>query len=419
MERSFVARNLRKCILYSDLIDQPSLDTEEKRVKAAQSASVLVDQPDVFDNSINTIIVKRKPAYIVSSIPKSIILRLLAKNIKHTYKLSIKSRDNIISTLIAFLKETSPYHIHRLDIKSFYESIDRSKIYGKLKSDGYLSRKNLFLINEFFTELDNKNIEGLPRGLSISAVLSELALKLVDETLSSEDGVFFYSRFVDDIIIITDTSLTKSHIFDIVTKSLPDKLELHKTGNKSYFGAATKSKQSNPLDKTSKFDYLGYDFTVYNVPCLTDNFLGMARRRVSIDISIGKTNKLKSRLIKSLIKYTNSKKTSDEYNLLLLRIKFLSGNYSLINASPSPNVKSGIYYNYSKINEYKQLESLDDLLKSLLFNKNSNLSIRIQRSIPISKRIDIAHFSFIKGFTRKTHHKFKFKDFERVKQAWL
>ena len=55
MERSFVARNLRKCISYEDIIKNPVLDIEEKRQDLAKSAAVQVDNPDVFVNLLRNL----------------------------------------------------------------------------------------------------------------------------------------------------------------------------------------------------------------------------------------------------------------------------------------------------------------------------------------------------------------------------
>ena len=47
MERSFVARNLRKCISYQDILKNPALDNEEKREDLAKSAAFPLCQYDL------------------------------------------------------------------------------------------------------------------------------------------------------------------------------------------------------------------------------------------------------------------------------------------------------------------------------------------------------------------------------------
>jgi len=419
MERSFVARNLRRCISYSDIRSNTALHTEDGRQQASKRSALSVDDSNVFKDSINQIIVKSKPAYNTKTIEQSLLLKLLSKNIKDTYNIRVRNRNFIVQTLISFLKESSPYHIHRFDIKSFYESIDRTQVLKTLRDDGKLSKKNIILIELLFKELSEKRIPGIPRGIGLSATLSELVLKGVDEKIQQTKGIFYYARFVDDIIAITDTNHQQSDIKQAVESALPAGLELHGNGEKIYFERISKSTDKTTT-KRCRFDYLGYGFDVKESNHESEKFLDIKRRKLEIGIAKGKQQKIKSRIIRSFTKYISSKtKTPLEYDLLIKRLKFLSGNYSLHNLSDINTVKSGIYYNYSLINKCTELKELDRFLKSILFNSNYKLSRRIQRAIPIHKRRDIAHFSFISGHKSKRTHRFSYQDFKEIKQAWL
>lgn len=419
MERSFVARNLRKCISYGDLLKNPALDDEDKRQELASSAAQRVDSNDVFNDLLRVIKVKSKNAYTVKKIENALILKLLSNNLKSSYRISVKNREHIVKNLISFLRESSPYHIHRYDIKSFYESIDRSLLLKKIQNDGLLSKKSTFLLKAFFAELDRKSISGLPRGLGISATLSELALQKVDKQIRETEGVFLYERFVDDIILITDTDIHRKNSLEAIKGLLPNGLEVHDAGsNKTYFGNVSKPNDTKK-GRIKSFCYLGYNYTSTEKNHSSDAFLKVRRREVRIDISPEKTQKIKKRVISAFTSYISSKKkTPADYNLLIKRLKFLSGNYYLHNISNINDVKSGIYYNYRLINQEQQLAELDRFLKSLLFYQGTNLSRRIQAAIPISKRREIAHFSFTKGHRNKRFHKFSYLDFLSIKQSW-
>lgn len=274
-------------------------------------------------------------------------------------------------------------------------------------------------MESFFRELDQNFIPGLPRGLSISATLSELALQGVDKKIREKEGVFLYERFVDDIIIITDTDIPAKTSRQILDEQLPTGLRIHKTGSeKTYFGNISKPSDSKK-GKNKTFNYLGYNYTSTEKNHQSDEFLKIRRRKVNIDISPKKTQKIKKRIIKSFTSYIASNTTTPkDYDLLIMRLKFLSGNYYLRNLSSANDVKSGIYYNYRLINQEKQLEQLDRFLKSLLFYQGTNLSKRIQSAIPIDKRREIAHFSFKEGYRQKRFHKFSYLDLLRIKRAW-
>lgn len=419
MERSFVARNLRKCISYGDILKNPTLGDEDKRQKAANSAALRVDTTDVFSNLLNVITINSKNIYTVKQYENALILKLLAHNLKKSHAVSVKNREHIVRNLISFLRESSAYHIHRYDIESFYENIDRNFLFKKIQTSGLLSRKSVHLLDSFFRELDERSIPGLPRGLGISAVLSEVALQEVDNKIRQREGVFLYERFVDDIILITDTDIHAKTSRDALEEQLPDGLRIHKEGtDKIYFGNISKPSDYKK-GKKKTFSYLGYSYTSTEKNHTSDQFLKIKRRDLKIDISTGKTEKIKKRIIKSFVTYISSKKkTAKDYDLLIKRLKFLSGNYYLHNISSFNDVKSGIYYNYRLINQDEQLKELDRFLKSLLFYKGSNLSRRIQTAIPIRKRRELAHFSFRKGHKQKRFHKFTYADFLRIKRAW-
>ncbi|OAI11608.1 hypothetical protein A1507_20070 [Methylomonas koyamae] len=419
MERSFVARNLRKCISYKDIIKNPALNNEEKRQELAKSAAEEVDNLDVFSDLLKVITIKSKKAYTVKKLENVLILKLLSNNLKKSYRLAIKNREQIVRNLISFLRESSPYHIHRYDIESFYESIDRSYLLKKIQNDSLLSRKSISLLELFFSELDKKGIPGLPRGLGISATLSELALQGLDKKIRDKEGVFLYERFVDDIIMITDTDIPAKTSRQFLEEQLPAGLRIHKTGSeKTYFGNISKPSDSKK-GKRKTFNYLGYNYTTTEKNHRTDDFLKIRRREVNIDISPDKTQKIKERIIKSFSSYIASNSSGPkDYDLLIMRLKFLSGNYYLRNLSSVNDVKSGIFYNYRLINQERQLDELDRFLKSLIFYQGTNLSKRIQSAIPIDKRREISHFSFKEGYRRKRFYKFSYLDLLRIKRAW-
>ena len=418
MEKSFVARNLRKSISYVNIRKNKDLHTEAKRQIFAKKAANLVDENTIFENSLNSLTLKGKQAFTINDTSKNLVLNLLSRNIKTSYNILVKSREEITATLIAFLKESSPYHIHRFDVKSFYESFDRSKIISKLKKDGIISKKNIDLLVLFFKELEDNDIIGLPRGLGLSATLSELMMKEFDKLKKNMAGVFYYARFVDDMILITDNKLSKPHVIAEIENSVPDKLEIHKRGKKIFFGRLTKAKKQGEYTQC-KFSYLGYKYTSQTILSEKDSFIEIPRRSVLVDISDDKVKKIQNKLIRSFTSYITSKRSSEDYELLVNRLKFLTGNYNLVNTSNINNIKSGIYYNYNLINQDNQLKKLDNFMRGLLFSKKHKLSSRIQIKIPLSKRKDLSHFSFQVGHSKKRFFKFTYKNFMQIKRTWL
>lgn len=67
------------------------------------------------------------------------ILRKINYNIKRIYKVKQNDRNIIIGQICNILKENPDYYIYRLDIYSFYESIDRNKIINKILTSSLIS----------------------------------------------------------------------------------------------------------------------------------------------------------------------------------------------------------------------------------------------------------------------------------------
>ena len=417
MELSYVSRNLRKTISFKDIVSNPFLDNETKRVNLSSQAATLTNQSDVFNNSLKKISIKSKDAYQPKTIEIAIILKLLSSNLRRVHNISPSSRVQIVSTLIAFLKESSPYSIHRFDIKNFYESIDTSKIVHKLKKQGKVSKKSRNLVEAYLTALNHEGVSGLARGLSLSATLSEYVLEDLDRKIRALENIFFYARFVDDLVLITEIGFNKEELKSLINSVLPESLELHTAGKKIFHGKAIKPTDSKTTPINS-FEYLGYKFVISNKNHPKEKFIDIKRRDIEIDISEDKLDKLRKRLIKSFTSYICSTKNPSDYELLQKRIKFLTGNYELDRNLKTGKIKSGIYYNYSLVNTSKGLNKLDNFLKGLLFSKKHKLSRRIQQHISLIKRRELANFSFTKGHNKKRFHTFTYLDLKEIKKVW-
>lgn len=102
----------------------------------------------------------------------------------------------------------------------------------------------------------NAERKGLPRGICFSSYLAEIYLRSFDESVKNMDGVLFYRRYVDDILILTIKPAmpldTSKQIEETINKI---GLELHH-GEKSMVAEIYEG-----CDKCV-FDYLGYKFNV-------------------------------------------------------------------------------------------------------------------------------------------------------------
>ncbi|MDK1182751.1 RNA-directed DNA polymerase, partial [Cronobacter sakazakii] len=196
------------------------------------------------------------------------------------------------------------------DIKDFYESINRNTIIEKLVKSPIVSYKTKRLIKRFF-ELPHVSLEsGLPRGIGLSATMAELYLEDFDDKVKRTNSVFYYARYVDDIIIFTCDKIMDFQAF--FKTFLPDNLEFN----------ISKCREINihSDDKgmmADEFNYLGYCFCVRN-----GKVKNSEKRDVKVTISKKKIFKLKRKIVLSLKDYCNT----NDFTLLEKRIKFLTSN---------------------------------------------------------------------------------------------
>jgi hypothetical protein len=364
-------------------------------------------------------------------------VKQLQKNISKTFKVVQSNRNLIIKQLFNILSDGFPKVIIKTDIKSFYESIPQYKLFEKIEDNTLLSPYSKKLIKKLFYEFESKKdtlvIEpekGIPRGIGLSAYLSELFMRDIDSAIKSLQDIVYYARYVDDIVIIfcPKTKSTKKNYLEQVKKIVTDnQLEL-KDGTD---GEESKTKEIELfLDKSKKkqnadnhnFKYLGYQFFIEHY---SKGQIGKTDLR--IEISIDKIKKYKKRLKTAVIAYNNNSKYNEKEarSMLFSRLKFLTGNFHLNNNKR--DVKAGIYYSNEmlKLNtvEYKSLENLDKELE------NSIQLIAPYPKIGLDKENLIVHirnnFNFQNGFRNREKHfysfafnsretKFYFRKFGRV-----
>lgn len=171
--------------------------------------------------------------YLINDVSEKLILRKLNDNIKRIYKDEQANRKFIIQQVKTLLNDDAPFWIIKTDIKSFYESIDRDKILKKMKDDAMLSYYSIQLLKKIFTNPIISNNKGLPRGLNISSTLSEIYLRKFDKWIHSFSGVYFYARFVDDIIIFLSNKEKAENLYNNLEVNLKELCSLEINADKT------------------------------------------------------------------------------------------------------------------------------------------------------------------------------------------
>ena len=316
----------------------------------------------------------------------------IQKNIKYTYGVKQADRDLIVPQLRSVLDNKFPKIILKTDIKSFYETIDRELLLKKLNESPILSlttRKIIARLLESYEQESGAEL-GIPRGVGVSAYLSELYMKSFDAEIESLTNLIYYARYVDDIVIVLSPQPGKSsqdYLSLIKSKVEEEKLSLNQLGDKTKI-----------IDFCSGndfvFDYLGYKFKY-------------SAKNIKLELADKKKNKYNKRIddVINAYKKHSVKQPKKAKKELLLRLKFLTYNTKLSNNKG--NALVGIYNSNRWITDSDCLQSLDNKLKGLSNTINHE---------GLKKRI--SKFSFKEGFDKRSFANFSAQEFSAINRVW-
>lgn len=288
-------------------------------------------------------------------------LRLELKDVNteiiNKFSLVLPNRNAIIKSLIQFLSQGSIYcnqsnltatpkkfYVIKSDIKNFFPSINKHKLYKKLVKSSLLKDSSMDIIKKF---IFNSDISGVPLGMPFSNALSEVYLEEFDDAIRREFSPIFYVRYVDDILMIK--SYPKSMTIDKDSEknllfSLLEQIDLSANESKTAIYEYT------PSVNTLNFEYLGYNFNISD-------------EKLHIDISKKKYDKkVLNRLTRYFKYYKSSAHTDEDFWILYYRLKnLIYGVTSSGEKGIDHKLKFGIGFNYKFINSDNRLR---DLLKA-------------------------------------------------------
>lgn len=326
--------------------------------------------------------IKEKDTYIIDTRNEALFfsLKFAQKDIQKSFKVKQSDRNVIIEQVKCLIDDKIPKFIIRLDIKNFYETILHDKL-KKMVIENYIleptTKKIIFTILKEYSKLSNSQNIGIPRGVGISAYLSELYMKDFDKIVNNLEDVVYYARYVDDIIIIS-------------TSNVENKIEnLLKSETGLAFHDSTSSKRK--VIDTSRngqlhFDFLGYAFKKVD-------------KQLSISLSKNKIKKYENKITKTIEYYNKQSKYNEKKarKMLEKRIKYLTGNTAL--KGVKKHIYTGIFYSNKYINDTGCFQDLDKFLEYELkkIKPYEKLSINLEKF----KSKIIQKYSFVKNFESK------------------
>lgn len=186
--------------------------------------------------------------------------------LRERFDIKFPNRDMIINELLDIMPYLFKYTkatVFKFDFKDFFRSIDILKILKLLEKESTLSFKEYKFIYNTYIQLPN-----ISPGLGINNMLIEILGREFDEKVESlyHNNLIYYGRYVDDGILILDSSVTERSIRNNLMKVMKEVF-----GEKTTFNEEKVCFISLPsrLDFNEVINFLGYSFSYdYRAPSI-------------------------------------------------------------------------------------------------------------------------------------------------------
>lgn len=329
----------------------------------------------------------------------------LQHNLKMVFNVNMPSRHQIMCQLKILLNTITNGYIIRADVEDFFESIPQAQLIQKLENNSLLSYKSFAFIKSIIkmyeeckTKDDSNEGKGVPRGVGISSMLSEIYMQDIDRIIRSRDEVVYYVRYVDDIFMILTSLGSEKSIEDYYTSLCglfnTYGLSLHDTTHEK-----TKLiRVSNESDrKIDGFDYLGYGLSL--------NVNKGKPLKTEFGLSLKRKEKYQKKIEKAFLHFENLCKVNirQARRDLLDSLDFITGNCRLANTKGG--VKVGVFYSNDLLTKYgiKNLESFTKMLQNYPFAVSENAFVSSHEKDVFVKKLKerISKFSFEKSWENK------------------
>lgn len=413
MRNPYSASAIQRCVRGSDSRDF-NINLAEDRSDILEAALAdSIAEPSHISNP-EAMRVGDRWCYFYRDYSAHLIVRATSRYLSQRFRVTAPNRDRVVQAVIEGMCEGAPFHVIRRDIRSFYENIPTSDLRNRLLFDTAIPKQLRRHLSAYFAIAPDAE-KGLPRGIALTTILAELAMHEFDQNVRSLPGVYRYFRYSDDILIFC--TCDPKTIEPMLGAALPKGMWFNQAK------CSTSSFVNENPSHTDGFDYLGYHFQAETVSPKKGK-----PRSCEVSIASIKIKKMKTRIALSLRKYDGIK-----HNLLLYRMRYLSGNYR-VRMLPGhfdmgrQFTRSGIYFNYKRCGLYSgpkytstprtELMALDWYFHRLLFSSKSVYAGNISANVPPATLAQLRSISFNKGHTDKIFARVPKGRSSEVKLAW-
>jgi len=320
--------------------------------------------------------------------------RQLQRNLKLAFRLQTANREQIIDQLLQLTDDRFPKTLFRTDIASYYENI-RHDVLLKRIGGSELTQQSQSLIRKLLSRQSSltsgvKGV-GLPRGIGLSAPLSDIYLLDFDEYVRGLPETVFYARYVDDIVGIFSTSKPSDEGHPdfqsmIRAQLMPLGLSL----------STTKTSESQIESGSSVIPptrFLGYE-------------ISRTTSKLEVRLTPERVSRLNARLQLSFGAHARSKSFDGRAaRMLLHRVRYLASNLRLQNNKR--NAFAGIFFSNRHLRNFEQLDQLDQAIDdyaSTLMDANLASALRSIR--------------FRTGFEKRTFHRWSEERMKEIQSPW-
>ena len=301
-------------------------------------------------------------------------MKTLQRNVVKAFNVEMLNRHTVMQNLKLQMNTNLPIYVIRTDVSSFFESIKHDRLFALIDRNSVLSVKSKEMTKNIIREYDRvKNTtlvpksQGVPRGIGISSPLSEIYMADIDKEIKGRKEVMFYSRYVDDILIILaylPNQMNLNKYYQELESKFRDeygltlqpvgsaKCELHDL-YKHILGVPR-----NPI-----LSYLGYKLYVGG----TDD------RKVLFGLSDDRKTRFRNRVDHAFERFGHVVKVDIKQAKRDLRdtINLITSNIRLSKAKSG--VKVGFYYNNDLLDKDDDFQELEDYLKTKILPIPANL----------------------------------------------
>jgi hypothetical protein len=402
------AQTLARQLRPDDFVAQPLLHNPVHRGQTLATAAQ-IGEKGFTSLALRRNLLRSKPVYGLTDIGELLVTRHITENIRRITGVKQDDRKFIVECIATLSKEGVPFRLYKFDIKSFYESVNTLDLCATLESDVAFSGQSARVLRSFIAELDKAGASGLPRGLAISATLAEYLMRDFDDFVANTHRVLYYSRFVDDICVITDATEDTKEFTRLLSDTLPKGLTFNEKSEPFSF---LKYSKGVPPSVEHSINYLGY--CIHISSCFRPTKESPIERDVWLDINAAKVKRIKSRLVASYLQFNRD----GIYDDLRDRIRILTGNFSLKDRSSGARRIAGIRFNYPLVDSRRSrsLPELDRFLRNSLMSSSPKNRARPKVTAP--QRAELSRYTFRNGFNRKVFFHFSPQRLAFLTNCW-